>query len=162
MEKEKMILRTDKVHRFGKSINISGITVEFDNEGKCAIENIDDASKLIEAGLFKEGEKNVSAKIVDFNKNEASKIKELETEVESLKKELQNVKAQNEELKLMLDSLKPAEKKEEDDIISTLRTKSKKELIELCSSMEFPEAEYTGKTVAELHEYIIGKLSSEK
>ena len=147
-------MRTEKPHRRGKSVNISGVSVEFDKLGFADVveRHVED---LLKGGLeivdkedlekfakqreqLKEAEENNAAPVVDLHDENAK----LKLEVDGLKKENEVLKNKLAELKPTLtDENEKGEVKTSDEDLS-IEDMNKAELIGLCKEIKFPEKEW--------------------
>jgi len=161
-------LRTDKPHRYGKSVNISGIKVEFDKLGfvDVAERQVED---LLKGGLtivdrvdlekfakmrkqLEEAEKNNVAPVVDLHDENAK----LKVEIEGLKKENEAFKAKIVKLEGSINL--PTEKLEEGGEGASIDDMNKSELTALCKEIKFPEKEWSRLGVDKLRVYVKSKL----
>lgn len=169
---EIVTMRTDKSHRHGKSVIISGEKVSFDKLGF-----VDVMERHVE-GLLKGGLEIVDeADLKKFAKQRellekadfVAPVIDLHDENAKLKVEVSNLKKENEVLKVALAKANDAvvsekvdedgkdieSKKEDKDSVDSL---NKTELIELCKELEFPEKEWKNLKVDELKIYVKSKL----
>lgn len=181
-----MILYTDKKHRFGKTVNIEGIFVEFNSKGETEISSKEELEILVKAGLSrtKEIKKEEKETVLTISNPAEEKVeelelkgKELENSIEllsvtnkSLEKEIAELRKENESLKTTpietkeekTDELKADEEKNDEgqNLIKELATKTRASLITLCEELELNKAEYKDLKVDDLRKYIIEKVEN--
>lgn len=181
-----MILYTDKKHRFGKSVNIEGILVEFNLKGEAEISSKEELEILVKAGLTRtqnlpKEEKETALTVSNTSEEKVEelelKVKELENSIEllsitnkSLEKEIAELRKENESLKTTPIETSEEENEGEKDneekndegqkLIKELATKTRASLITLCEELELNKAEYKDLKVDDLRKYIIEKVEN--
>jgi hypothetical protein len=180
-----VILYTDKKHRFGKTVNIEGIMVDFNLKGEAEISSKEELEILVKAGLSRTKEIEKEEKeTVSVIKNPADKkveelelkVKELENSIKllsitnkSLEKELSEFRKENESAKatpIEIEVEKTDEEKDDDrndesqKLIKELATKTRASLITLCEELELNKVEYKDLKVDDLRKYIIEKVEN--
>lgn len=151
---ESIKLFTNKTTRFGQKINIGGTIIGINEKGETFTEDISLAKKLVETyGFTKEQIKEVPQKQISVSNFDEYK-RQKEAIIASLEKELKEAKEEIERLNLLI---VPTGEKTDADILDELKGKTKKELLDLCKSMEFKESEYINLKIEELRLYITKK-----
>ena len=146
---EKIILKTIKPNRFGKTITIANKPVQINSEGMIETEDKDFAKLLKEKYGF-------------MNPNDVPKPKgkvEIKEDFSKLKKENEELKTQIEALKVEIESLKKEEPTEQ-GFEAEIKQKTKRELIELCEEMNFPKEDWEKLNAGDLKNYIIEVVNS--
>lgn len=173
-----MILYTNKKHRFGKTVNIEGIMVEFNLKGEAEISSKEELEILVKAGLSRTKEIEKEQRVLKENMSDVkvdvreAKIKELETSInllsvtnKALEKEIVELRKENELLKESskseINTAVVEEKVDESQSIAKeLSTKTKAELNTLCEELGLDKNEYQNLKVDDLRKFIITKAEN--
>lgn len=173
-----MILYTNKKHRFGKTVNIEGIIVEFNLKGEAEISSKEELEILVKAGLSRTKEIEKEQEVLKENTSDVkvdvreAKVKELETSInllsstnKALEREIVELRKENELLKESSKSeINPAAGEEKVDegqsLAKELSTKTKAELTTLCEELGLDKNEYQNLKVDDLRKFIITKAEN--
>ena len=167
-------MRTDKPHRHGKGVNISGINVEFDKLGFADVmeRHVEDLLKggleIVDEADLQKFTKQREALAKAMESGEAMPAVDLHDENAKLKVENDGLKKANEALQARIveleDSIAVPDENEKDgeegkdDEKKSVDSLNKTELLGLCKEAEFPKKEWEKLGVDKLKAYVKSKL----
>ena len=166
-------MRTLKLHRHGKSVNVNGIKVDFDKlgfvdvterhveellKGGLKIVDVEDLKRFAkQRELLEKAEQDGVDISIDLHDENAK----LKVENSDLRKENEAFKTKVAELEnSVIGTLEQTNEDggKEDDEDKSIDDMLKPELIELCKEIKFPEKEWVKLGVEKLKDYVKGKL----
>lgn len=157
-----MVLYTGKVNCFGKTINMGGNIVSFDKEGKCEVTKEIAAILTEKYGLSTSNIPAVNKEVKKVEVDVKGEIELLNKEISALKKERDELKSLYEDATIKKGPESSEEKAEEkvdeiEEVAKEIKSKSKAQLLVLCSDLGFEESEYSKLNVEDLRSYILNK-----
>jgi hypothetical protein len=172
---EKILISTNKKNRYGNLINYEGHILKFDLSGVTEVTDPEVAKFLLSQKGFEQVRAEGSSKIIEFNSIKpvvgSELVDSLNEEINKLRSVIKELELENESLKALLsggDDITDVVPElsgipnTNDEIIQEIEKKNKRDLIQLCQEMNFPEEEYKILNSRDLKDYIIGKLKEEE